>query len=197
MTTIDIIITSFVLVFLISFDVIALGFGFGIERKRMPLGRLVIVSAIGNALLFAVLLLGYFTEPLVSDDAVMWTVFTLFVLVGIMKLATWVKSKYFAKAQYEKTRDSMFVPKVPSWRETVLLALLLAIDGLGIGFASGLAGASLYFLIAIVAISFVADILLFRAGELLARLIPARRSRNLGWVSGVILIVLGVVGLFI
>ena len=187
MSASEVLLASFTLLFLVSIDVLAMGFVYGGQDAKMSLPKLVIISGIGNALLAAALFLGHLIEGHVASQAATWTAFTLFTLTGLFKLVAW----YNSRNKQEKPKYS------PPWREVLLIALLLSIDGVGIGFASGLSNAPAIFICIIVALSFFVDIFLFRAGEHLARTTSPHNFRALGWLGGALLILMGILGLLI
>ena len=186
MSVLDVLVSSFILIFLVSLDVMAMGFSYGVDGTRVSLPRLVLISAIGNALLAASLFLGYITLAYISDSAIQWTAFILFTLAGSFKLITWWVSSKKTGVVYSPRK------KTPTIPETMFIAILLAIDGIGVGFAVGIGNPSIGFIIAVIATSFVVDILLFKFGEWLSRFLPARKTRNLGWIAGTLLIAIGV-----
>ncbi|MCL2850806.1 MAG: manganese efflux pump [Firmicutes bacterium] len=188
MNTYDILFASFVLLIVVSIDIFMVGFSYGANKTKIGWRRLTLVSLIGNIILGSALIFGYFIVRYIQEDAITWTVFTIFMLVGVIKLCCWMASN--ALEQETKTRTQ-------NWKETFLLATILAIDGIGIGFATGLDKMTLPFMFIIISISFVFDIFLFKFGEYIGNKLATKTKYNLGWVNGAMFIALAILNIFI
>ncbi|MCL2755682.1 MAG: manganese efflux pump [Firmicutes bacterium] len=187
MTLLDILITTFLLIFIVSLDLAAVGFAYGTNRIRVPFLNLFVISLIGSIILGSALAAGYFLRAYISETAITWTVFTLFMMIGIFKIISWYTSR---KKEFNPDRKI-------SLQETFLLALVLSIDGIGVAFGAGLERVTLLFIVIIVLVSLITDILLFKFGHYLGSTLAKKSRRNLGWLSGVILITIAIVQIFI
>jgi len=185
----EIVVAAFVLLLVISFDVLALGFSFGTSGVRVPFGRLFMVSLIGSVMLGLSLVLGHLVGELVHPDVVMWSAFGLFMAVGLFKVASWV----YAPRDGEESQGDRTITLLGC----VTLALMLSLDGLGVGLAVGIGAITWVFIAVIFAVSLFSEIALFRLGQLLGRTLRKSTRRDVGWLPGTILIVLAFVGLFI
>ena len=199
MNTYDILLAAFILIVVVSIDIFMVGFSYGTVRTKIKLHRLIIISLIGNIILGAALIFGYFIVRHISEDAIKWTVFSLFMLVGIIKICTWTQSQILKKIERaeDKGNPEEVKPKIQSWKETIILAIILAIDGIGIGFATGLDRITWPFILAIIGVSFFTDIILFRFGQYLGIKLAKKTKFNLGWLNGTIFIALAIINLFI
>ncbi|MCL2846965.1 MAG: manganese efflux pump [Firmicutes bacterium] len=186
MTLFDIILSSFVLILLVSVDIFVVGFSYGTSRIRVSWKTITLISFIGNLILAAALLLGYFVGFYFSEDAISWTVFSLFMLAGLLKLADWMSSR-----KTEKKTQSISI------RDAIVLAVILSIDGLAIGFASGIGTTTLIFIVVITTLSFIGDILIFKAGHSLGATLERKARRDLGWLNGVAFMMIAVISLFL
>jgi len=176
----NILLASFLIIVLISVDVFMVGFSYGVGRMRVGWWRLTIISAVGNLMLGAALLLGYSISTYIDNNTIRWITAIMFLMIGLFKLAA--------------TQNTNTTERAQGLKEAILLGALLAIDGLGAGFAIGL-DVTLLFVICIVAISFVGDIFLFRLGQWAGQKLTTKTQLNLGWLPGVVFIVIALIQL--
>ncbi|MCL2570156.1 MAG: manganese efflux pump [Firmicutes bacterium] len=186
MSLLDIFLSAFILIIVVSFDVFGIGLAYGAQKKSVPLLHLLIISTIGSILIGGALIFGYYTRSFLNPNITMWASFTLFMLIGLFKLASW-----FAN------RNKEFQSKQISIKEAVLLALILAIDGTGIAFAIALETINIYFIIAIISISLVTDIVLFKFGQIIGKTVANKSRFNIGFIGGLLLILIAVLQLVI
>jgi len=183
MTTGQILLAAFIIIVLISIDVFMVGFSYGIDKVKVSNWRLVVISLVGNIVVCLVLIFSSLISDQLSEAAIEWTAFSLFMLIGLYKLTTW----YVGKRKSKKNGIDLHTKaeKKQSWKEAILLGLVLAIDGVGAGFAIGF-GLTLIFIFSIIAISFIVDILLFKVGQFVGAKIADKSRIDLGWLPGII-----------
>jgi len=187
MNWLDIFFSVFILIFLVSIDLAAVGFSYGSTKVRVPFLYIFIISIIGSFLLGFALVAGYFLSPYISEPATKWTAFTLFMIIGFFKLGTWYA-----------TRGKVVKPnRIISLWEALIIAFIVAIDGVGVAFGVGLDRITAAFIIAIVLVSVITDIALFKLGHLLGSKISQKSRRDIGWIGGALLILIGILQLFI
>ena len=184
----QIIVSAVVLLVVISFDVMALGFAHGTSGTRVPLLRLFFISLIGSLMLGASLAVGHLLGEVVSESVITWTAFGLFMGVGFFKFASWCLTP--------PSREPVEPRTISLWG-CMVLALMLSLDGMGVGLAVGIGEVTWLFIGIIVAASMFTEILLFRLGHLLGRRLRERSCTDIGWLPGIVLMTLAAVGLFI
>ncbi|MCL2586992.1 MAG: manganese efflux pump [Firmicutes bacterium] len=183
----QILFTGFLILFGTSLDIFALGFGYGAKKDIVSWRSLIIVSFISSIFLLIALLLGFFLGEWLPSVVSHWLGFGLLMTVGLWRIAAWLASR-----KREKKPHS-----IVSTRELLLVAVMLSIDGMAIGVGAAIGAVTLAFIFAVFAISIVTDILMFRLGQGMGRALAERLSWDLGWVGGVLLIIVAIAGLFI
>lgn len=186
MTFAGILLASILLLFLVSIDLFACGFSYGTAKVRVPLSRLLLITVIGRILIAAALFSAYFIRGHIPEIGIIVVATTLFCLIGFLKLATW-----YARRGQEQKRLSI------SMRETLLIAFVLSIDGIGVAFGAGLDLVTVPFILIITGVAFITDILIFKFGHYLGSVLEKRIRIDLGWVGGTVLIFIGVLNLFL
>jgi len=170
-----------------SLDAFALGFSYGTKRIHIPIKSITLVSIICSLFILAALLLGYFIGELVPESITKWVGFGIFMALGLSRILAWFINR-------KKTKQEI---RLITYKELVLLAIVLSIDGMGIGMGAGLGNVTLAFIFAVFAISIFTEILIFKLGKVTGRALANKFPVNLGWVGGVLLIIVAVVGLFV
>ena len=99
---------------------------------------------------------------------------------------------YFLK----KTKEISVNPRKIGWTETIILALVLALDGIAVGFGASIYNTSLLFCLSVVAFSLVTDFVFFIFGHHLGKRLTKKTRLDLSWLSGAVLIILGIIRLF-
>jgi len=173
--------SAFVLLVLVSIDVFMVGFTYGLSKVRVSWKKVVLISLIGNVMLGGALVFGYLIRDYITDDIIKWTVFGLFMLIGFLKLINNQNSGV----------------KSVGIKEAIVLGIILAIDGVGVGFAVGLDGVTMPFIFAIITLSFAVDILFFKIGQHMGGRLTKKTKFNLWWLNGVMFMLIGIVGLFL
>jgi len=142
---------------------------------------------IGSVLLGSALVAGYFLSPYINETATKWAAFTLFMMIGLFKLITW----YMSRGKIVKQN------RIITFKEAFVLALILSLDGIGVAFGIGLERITFLFIVIIILVSLITDILLFKLGHILGSTLAGRFRRDIGWIGGVLLIIIAIVQLFI
>jgi len=184
MSTHEIVLASFLLLFVISIDLFACGFSYGSTRTRVPLSRLVIIVIVGRIVVAGALLVGMMVGAYADPDITGWVTFSLFTLIGFLKIASW----YSGRGKEKPAR-------LITMRECVILALALSVDGLGVAFAVALDTMTVAFIVIITTIAIMTDTMIFKLGETLGGRV-ARRF-DVSFLGGLILLGLGIAQLFL
>jgi len=174
-------VAALILLFIASIDLTAFGFSYGVIGKRIRNTHLIAISTIGTISITTSLLIAFFVGGRIPTYIAEIVSSSLFIAVGIVKFILW---------RVDKGNE---LKEFTSFREALLLAVMLSVDGAGVAFGIGL-GVSLWFILAISLISLFTHFLLFKTGFLFGRILQKRIKADLGWVGGVILITLGIIG---
>jgi len=179
-----IVFTALILAAVISIDTLACGFAYGTSNTKVPLRNVLVINIICSVAVSAALFLGYLISNYISSEITMWLSVGILVLIGSYKLVQWFCSKGTVK-----------VPRQINWPETIILAAVLSLDGLAVGIGVSIYGVSLAFCFLVTAFSFVTDPLFFIAGHKLGEKTTKKTRLDLSWLSGVVLIMLGLIKL--
>jgi len=183
----QIIFTAFIVLIIASLDAFALGFSYGTKRIHVPLKSISIVSIICSLFILAALLIGYFIGEVVPEHVTKWLGFGIFMVLGLSRIVVWLVNR-------KKGRQEV---RLITYKELVLLAIVLSIDGMGIGLGAGLGQVTLVFIFSIFAISILTEIIIFKLGKVTGRALANKFPVDLGWVGGVLLVIVAIVGLFV
>ena len=182
-----IIFSALLLAVVISIDTLASGFAYGTSNTKVPIRHLIVIDLIGSALLGAALFTGYYISTHINSTATKFISFAILVAIGCYKLVV-----YFI----QKSKETHKKPSQIGWTETIILALVLATDGIAVGFGASIHNTSLVFCFAVIGFSLVTDFTFFIVGSTLGRKLTKKTRLDLSWLSGVVLVLLGVVKLF-
>ena len=177
---------GFIILIVASLDAFALGFGYGTKKVRIPLKQISIVSVICSIFILASLLLGYFLGSFINPDITRWLSFGIFMTFGLARLVAWFVNR--KKIKHEG--------RLITIKEVILLAVILSIDGIGIGLGSGLYSVTLIFIFSIFALSIFTEIFIFKLGQFIGNAMANKLPVDLGWVGGTLLILVAIAGLF-
>jgi len=183
----QIIFAGFIVLLVASLDVFALGFGYGTKKVKVPVKSISIISVISSLFLLCALLLGYFIGEWLPEDIVKWFGFGVLLTVGISRIVLWLINRKKERKEFQ----------IITMKELALLAIVLAIDGMAIGVGTAVGSMTLAFIFSVFAISIISDILIFKLGHITGEALSNRTVYDLGWVGGVLLVLVAVAGLFI
>lgn len=164
-------------------DAFVAGIAYGAGKIKLPFFSLIIINLICTAFLAFSLFIGRVAGGLISEDAAKWFSFGLLLCIGIIKLAGHFNAcKNPAAADKDNSRHI-------SAAEAAALAVALSIDGLAVGFGAGLSTAAVWW---IIGLSLLTDPAALLGGKTLGSALASKTKINLGFLSGVLLILLAV-----
>jgi len=161
----------------ISIDAMMCAFGYGSAQKKISLPKIVVISLFGALFLGVSLFFGYILSSVISEDLTIVISMAILIALGLYRI--------IKRPKVEDKHTNL------SWRETFLLAFALSIDGLAVGFGAGIHGVTLLFCIMTTAVTMVMGFSLTIAGYKIGRKLTKKTTLDLTWVSGVVLILLG------
>jgi putative Mn2+ efflux pump MntP len=182
-----IILSALLLAVVISIDTLAAGFSYGTSNTKVPIRHLIVIDIIGSSLLGMALFIGFYIGNYINSSATIIISVVILVLMGGYKLVA-----YFRKTGKEITKPHRKI----GWTETIILALILALDGVAVGFGASIHNTSIIFCISVIAFSLVTDFTFFIFGVNLGKKLTKKTRLDLSWLSGAVLIILGIIKLF-
>ena len=186
----EMVIMALLLASAISIDAMGCGFAYGASQTRVKVLHMFTISAFGSVFLGISLFVGYAISQVIAEDVT--------VIVGFVALATIGMFKIIQSLTQCNKATMLSVGRNLKWKEAVLLAVVLSIDSLAVGVGASVQGITIYFGLFAVGVTFVMGFLLFGLGYLIGgRITKNKKTLNLSWVAGVVLIVMALVGLFI
>jgi len=183
-----IVFSAFVLALVISIDTFPVGFACGAGGVRVPMRNVVVLDVLGSVLVSVALFSGFCISLYISPGVARWIGVGALIAVGCAKIA-----QTFFKKKSERQQDARKI----SWAETVMLAVLLSIDGFVVGLGVSINSASIAFCLAVVAFSLVTDFVFFVAGFRLGRRTAQKIPLDLSCIGGVVLVLIGVLKLWV
>jgi putative Mn2+ efflux pump MntP len=178
-----VIFSAFLLAVIVSIDTLASGFAYGTSNTKVPFRHIFVLNIICSVTLGLSLFLGLYIGKLFAPKATEIIGAVILISVGTYKLL-----QYFGK----NTSQIPQLQSIIKWRETILLALILSLDGVAVGIGFSIHNSSLGFCFAVIGFSLVTDFLFFIAGNRIGKITKKTRL-DLSWLSGVVLIILGAV----
>lgn len=207
-----IILEAFFIVLAISIDVLVAAFGYGISKIKIPLRSAIFMTVINTLVLGLSVLIGYLLKGAISLAFAKWLSFGLLILVGLFKLFSELIKIWFSKKVNSELKVKVFnfqlmlkviidntsadldKNKVLSVIEAISISLVLALDEIGVGLSVGVT--SLYPYIAVILNIFTCFSAIY-LGLFIGKKISNHSNINLSWLSGLILIILATVRLFL
>ena len=187
MSLLEILFSGFIILVLASLDAFALGFSYGSRRVQIPLKSVAIVSVICSFFLLFSLVLGYFLGEFIPFYVTKWLSFGIFLALGLSRILVWMLNR-------KKPRREL---RAISLKELTFLALILSIDGIGIGTGVGLMDITIWFIVGVFVVSIFTEIFIFRLGQIAGGALAGRVVWDIGWIGGILLILVAIIGLFV
>lgn len=206
------VIEAALLVIAISTDTFVASLAYGSNKIKIPFISVLIINIICTTILTVSLFMGSIIGPLISPQITTAVCFSILLLLGVIKILDSSIKNLIRKHNgiNKQIKFSMFdlrlildiyadpqdadrdKSRVLSPLEAVSLAIALSIDGFAVGFGAGLVR---FNLIEVIILSLAFGIVSIMAGSRIGNGIAKKLSINISWVSGVLLIALGVLKL--
>lgn len=201
----------------LSIDALVSGFAYGANKIKIPLVSLVIISIICSVVLGLSLFLGAFIGRYIPRAVTLIICVVVLIMLGLTKIFDGfiknlikrkqginkeIKFSFFnikfiltilAKPEDADTNSN----KILSPKEAIALAIALSVDGLAVGLGAGLMNAGVVSYIVIIALSVIINLSLLMFGRFIGNKLTQKTSLNLSWLSGLILIGLALMKIFL
>jgi len=179
---------AFIVVVVVSIDLFACGLNYGAQRIRVPWKHLFVINIVGSILIGAALVVGFFVGHVIPESVGELLPFVVFYLLASFKLIIWL---------WQYGTPGAVLSKNITIRESFILAVILAIDGMLVAFGAAMDWLSVVFVVSVIVISLVFNIVFFRVGQGLGKTLVRKTNINLGWLGAIALYIIAVVQLFI
>lgn len=179
--------SAFILAIVISIDTLAAGFAYGTSNIKVPLRHVAVIDIICSTMVCLALFLGLLIGHYIP------TVITQWLSAGTLMLMGGYKVIHYLVNRNDKT---MQTTRHISWSETITLAIALSLDGLAVGVGVSIHNTAMAFCFIVLAFSLAADFVLFILGHKIGTKTTQKIRLDLSWLSGVVLIILGVARFF-
>lgn len=193
------------LVTALCIDAFSASFVYGINKTKIPVNSMVIISAICTGVLALSISIGSLIKQIIPANITELICFIILFVLGMIKIFEYLLKEYINKNQKSEKRfkifDVNFVltvyadnikadmdnSKDLSSKESVYLALALSLDGFAAGLGSAMVDIN-YFQIII--LSLISNILAVSIGYFLGKIVTKILDLDFSWLGGLILIIL-------
>ncbi|MDU1350449.1 sporulation membrane protein YtaF [uncultured Clostridium sp.] len=198
---------SILLVISLCMDTFVASFGYGTNKIKIPFTSVTVINLVCSGLLAISLFLGSILKNFLSESLSIGICFTILIILGVVRFLEGVIKTYLKKKSTNKknikfklldinfildiyvdnTKADMDNSRILSPSEAFYLAIALGLDGIAVGFGSGLANINY---IQVILFSLISDMVAVLIGCYLGRKLVEKANLNLSWLSGLILIIL-------
>lgn len=182
---------SLLLITLLCADAFVFGFSYGIDRVKIPLSSLFLISFISGAMLTLSFLFGDRLLTLLPSFLKTYLPFVVLLLLSLYKI--YDALPFFHPPQSALTSDALSHKinqkevQILSLNEAALLAVTLSIDNISVGLSMGTCHLPIFLLLSY---SVFIHVVTIWGGWLLGHYFSKRCSHNLSIVSALLLLVL-------
>ena len=193
----------------LSLDSFAAAFSYGVNKIKIPILSAIVITLVCSGVLAIALYLGHAFSHLIPEGVALGICVAVLFTLGLVKLLdSFIKSRIKKNQGLDKKINFKFLSlrcilniyadpiaadrdesKTLSVAEAAGLAVVLSLDSLTAGFGAGLSQGGFLW---IIGFSLLTGIIFVYLGCLLGRLLAKKTTLNLSWLSGIILILLGV-----
>lgn len=195
-------IESLLLVIAVSADGFAAAIGLGSAGIKVPFKSSFVIAAIGTVSLLVSVLFADILQNIIPEGICTWLSFSLLMILGLYNLfqkkirkllrRKSEKNNLAIKIFLDETEADKDKSKTLSPAEAVALSVALSADSVVTGISAGLVTVNVCVL---VTTSFCLGIASIVFGSKIGRKLAEKTSIELGWLCGIILIVLAVLGI--
>jgi len=182
---------TIIFVVIISIDLFAGGLSYGTAGIRFGFKKVLVINIMGKILIGSALVAGHFLGTVIPDVVGIWLGFAILMSLGLFKIAQTFLSR------------SNRVIKDVSFREAIILGIVLALDGVALSLGTAVSGLPFYFVFIVIGTMVITDQLVFMGSNKLGlafakkKKSPTSGGLNLDWLAGAILIVVAIIKLFL
>lgn len=191
----------------LSVDAFAAGFAYGTRKIRLPWRSILVINLICSAIVGLSLGLGSLVAILISQNVQKILCFGLLFILGLVKLLDGIiraaidrygnldgklnfslcSLRFVLHVYADPAAADLDDSKTLSLSEAAAIALALSLDGAAVGFGAAMGQVSIT---AVVAASLVANQMTLMMGSWLGERLVKRLHMSMGWVGGIILLIL-------
>jgi|GEM_PF-4711932 len=178
-----------IFVAIVSIDLFAGALAFGSSNVRMPFKKVLVINIIGKVIIGSALVAGHFLGQVIPDVVGIWLGFSILMALGIFKV---IQSIINRNKPNEK--------KDITWLQSILLGVVLALDGAALSLGTTVGGMPFYFIYIVIAVMLVTDQLVFMLANKLGLYFSNHEKTpriNFDIIAGVFLIIIAVVKLVV
>lgn len=194
----------------LSIDAFAASFAYGSSKIKIPFKSIMTINIIGTVILGISIYFGIILRPLISPQLSQGLSFAILFTLGTIKIFDSMVKSYIRKHS-SKTKELIFSAfnlkfiltvyadpekadidksRIISLKESVAIAVALALDSFAIGFGAGLIYINHF---QILLFSLVFDVFAIVLGCKIGNKIAEKLPINLSWIGGLILILLAII----
>ncbi|MCL2484083.1 MAG: manganese efflux pump [Firmicutes bacterium] len=195
----SIFLSALFLTFSISLDALAMGFAYGANRIRIPFVSILLITIVGSIVLGLSLFFGSVFSEYIDETATIIFSSSILITLGVFKILGSIfqrvvteNSHWFIKLFAKPEEADKDKNKILSTKEALALALALSLDCIAVGVGAGIIFSRATDYIIIIAFSLVLDVLFIFAGLYAGTRLAKKSKLNLAWLSGLVLISIGI-----
>lgn len=205
-------IESLLLVIILSLDAFVASFAYGTDKIKIPFSSVIVINLICSGILAIALFLGSIIKPFMPEHLTTVICFILLMGLGVVRFsATSIKGflrkcdnhtknlefKFFdihflLRVYADSTEADKDHSRVLSPIEAASLAFALSLDGLALGFGTGLTEVSY---IQVIIFSLISTMIAVLLGCFIGNKVAEKLNLDLSWLSGLLLIFLALMKL--
>lgn len=203
---------NILLVLALSLDAFVASMAYGTNKIKIPFLSLVIINIVCSSFLASAMFFGSQIKKFLPESITLTLSFAILFLLGVYYLLESIIKSYLKKRfdTSEKVRIKLFdiwliidiyvdgtkadinESKILDSKEALYLAVALSLDSLAVGFGSSLGNIDY---LQVIALSLVVGIISIWSGIFFGKKIVEKTNINLSWLSGIMLIILGILKL--
>lgn len=199
-----IILQSLLLTCALSADCLATGFAYGTSNIKIPFWSAMIINLICSSALAVSLFFGKLIGEIIPETVTVAVCAGILMAMGLFKIIGFFLQgkaknsnnkliKLFAKPEQADGDNN----KILSKKEALILSLALSLDGFAAGIGTGLVVDDYVNYAIFIGFSLVVGIFFLLAGVFIGKKIAKKTKINLSWLSGLVLIGIALMKIFI
>lgn len=196
--------TAFLVIMALSIDTFISSFSYGVSRTYYPWYNRLIFSLLSALIFVLAVFLSSLIYRLMPKELIGYIGGGILILIGLIKSLDQLIKAIIKKRKMKKTSSLLLIYADPqeadlnrsnslSLRETLLIAVVLNLDSVLSGLAISIENNSIYLLFLV---SLCLNILMLNIGFFIGKKIGRLIKHDLTWLTGVLLIFLGIKSLF-
>lgn len=193
----------------LSLDAFIASFAYGTDKIKIPFKSIIIINVVCSIILGLAMIAGSLIGQYIPPDVTKWLCFSILLVIAFAKffdflIKKWVKKsnsvtpkKEFSFLNFrfciqllgDPTLADFDKSKILSSKEAFALAISLSLDGLAVGFGTGMINVNI---VSIFIFSIIIGMIAVILGQKTGYSIAKKTQINLSWLSGAILLILAV-----